>query len=150
MHGTHQLLLLLLLLLLVSIGPTRLGDVCISPYSVNWDCRAASFEETCKASPNQCNFPAQRHGPADDFLFGQCEFYNVSSQILSLALEVKAAADTRAKPLLPRRNDKIQKDEETYHARMAAGTGLGAPKLDQKGRGVRLDLQAWVIILRGA
>lgn len=85
----------------------RLGDVCVSAYSVNWDCRQASWSETADNYPNQCTFPKQRNGPSSEFLFGQCQFTNVTQRELSLADEVLSAAAAKAN-LLPRRNNVLQ------------------------------------------
>jgi hypothetical protein len=91
----------------------RLGDVCVSPFSVNWDCRKASWSQTCSNNPNQCSFPAQDNGPSSDFLFGQCQFINVTRDQLSLAREVLTVAG-RVRSKLPKRNAAVQAAETQY------------------------------------
>eukprot|EP00775_Hariotina_reticulata_P011305 gene11305-11455_t len=109
----------------------RLGDVCVSPLSVNWDCRLATFLQTCGASKegNQCVFPGQTNGPGPTSLFGQCEFYNVTRAEMALADEVLAVAAVKANPLLPRRNSIVQDLEVEYWAAMSNGTGLTYPSI---------------------
>lgn len=85
----------------------RIGDICVSPFSVNWDCRQASWQQTAAGFPNECTYPAQNYGPADSFLYGQCQFTDVTPQQLALSDEVLAASASRSNEL-PIRNSVIQ------------------------------------------
>jgi hypothetical protein len=40
-----------------------LGDVAITPYSVNWQCKLASWTEQCTGFPNVCTYPVEEAGP---------------------------------------------------------------------------------------
>ena len=40
-----------------------LGDVAITPYSVNWQCKLASWSEQCTGFPNVCTYPVEEAGP---------------------------------------------------------------------------------------
>jgi hypothetical protein len=88
----------------------RVGDICVSPYSVNWDCRQASYLQTCGVSQggNQCVYPEQNFDASASFLFGQCEFYNITKGELALADEVLAALAAKGNQYLPRRNGIVQ------------------------------------------
>ena len=33
---------------------TREGDICISPWAVNWDCKLADWDQQCAGFPNVC------------------------------------------------------------------------------------------------
>lgn len=88
----------------------RVGDICVSPYSVNWDCRQASYLQTCGVSQggNQCVYPEQNYDASASYLFGQCEFYNITKGELALADEVLAALAAKGNQYLPRRNGIVQ------------------------------------------
>ncbi len=73
-------------------APTKIGDVCISPFSVNWNCRLGSFDEACAAYPNQCGAPGYDVGPDEAGLFGQCFFDMYNTADLALSDELIAAA----------------------------------------------------------
>jgi hypothetical protein len=79
----------------------------VSPFSVNWDCRIASWDNTAAGYPNQCTFPAQQFGASSSDLFGQCQFTDVSKAQLALSDEVLAVAAARANNI-PAKNDIIQ------------------------------------------
>jgi hypothetical protein len=42
---------------------SRLGDIAVTPYSVNWQCKLASWTEQCTGYPNICNYPIEEAGP---------------------------------------------------------------------------------------
>lgn len=79
----------------------------MSPYSINWDCRLASWSQTAANYPNQCTYPQQNSGPSSVSLFGQCQFANVSQRELSLADEVLSAVKGSTSSL-PRQNNVLQ------------------------------------------
>lgn len=92
---------------LSAVFTCRTGDVCVSPFSVNWDCRKASWSMSAEGYPNQCTFPQQSFLSADASLFGQCQFTDVSARELALSDEVLGAAAAKADKL-PVRNNIIQ------------------------------------------
>jgi len=104
---------------------TRVGDVCVSPFAVNWSCRQASWSMTAEGYPNQCTFPKQLFSAQSDFLFGQCEFTGSTARAaLPFADEVIAAArkGLGVTPPLVQRPEKLQKDESQLWSDMAQGT----------------------------
>ena len=40
------------------------GDVAVTPFSVNWQCKLASWTEQCTNFPNVCTYPIEEAGPA--------------------------------------------------------------------------------------
>lgn len=100
----------------------------MSPLSVNWDCRKASWTNTSQGSDNQCTFPEQLFDATASFLFGVCEFPTVTQSQLALSDEVLGvAAQPATQAKLPRRNNVIQASETSYWAEMAKGTKLTYP-----------------------
>lgn len=81
--------------------------MCVSPFSVNWDCRMASWGNTAAGFPNQCSFPMQQLGPSASDMFGQCQFTNVSRSQLAMADEVLAVAAAKANNM-PVKNNVVQ------------------------------------------
>lgn len=81
--------------------------MCVSPFSVNWDCRMASWSMSAAGYPNQCTFPQQSGSPAQSSLFGQCQFTDVTQRELTLSDEVLKAA-TAGAGSLPVRNSVVQ------------------------------------------
>lgn len=73
-------------------APAKIGDVCISPFAVNWNCRLGSFDEACAAYPNQCGAPGYEEGPDEIGLYGQCFFAMYNQADLALSDELIAAA----------------------------------------------------------
>lgn len=53
-------------------------------------------------------YPEQNYDASASFLFGQCEFYDITKGELALADEVLAALAARGSQMLPRRNDIVQ------------------------------------------
>ena len=112
----------------------RVGDVCVSPFSVNWDCRQASWSQTAAEYPNVCSFPEQLFGPSASFLFGTCEFPNVTATQLALSDEIIAAA-TRpgARSEMPAPSARIISNDAAYWTAMEAGTGVAYPPYNTSG-----------------
>ena len=77
-------------------APTKIGDVCISPFAVNWNCRLGSFDDACASYPNQCGAPGYEVGPEVSSLFGQCFFDMYNQADLALSDELIAAAKAPA------------------------------------------------------
>jgi hypothetical protein len=113
----------------------RVGDVCVSPFSVNWDCRKASWTMTAKdyeaGGADQCSSPEQRSGPSDTALFGQCMFADVTPSQLALSDEVLAAATAPgARRELPPPNAQVVANQDAYWSAMRLGTGVEYPPYD--------------------
>lgn len=81
--------------------------MCVSPFSVNWDCRKASWDASAQGFPNQCSFPEQAFGASSSELFGQCQFTDISRAQLAMSDEVLAVAAARTNNL-PTRSPTIQ------------------------------------------
>ncbi|MEW5317715.1 MAG: hypothetical protein WDW38_008994 [Sanguina aurantia] len=73
---------------------TRLGDICVSPYSLNWACALAEWGPQCAGYPNQCYAPVDYLGPTADFLYGKCVFTSAIASDLALTNELVAATKT--------------------------------------------------------
>lgn len=106
----------------------RLGDVCVSPLSVNWACHKGSWEGAAKGFPDQCYAPIESNGPGDTYLFGECQFYkdNIKDN-LDLADDVIKAVTTL--PSFPPRSLNVTKQEHAYWSTMAEGLKLPLPHL---------------------
>lgn len=50
------------------------GDVCISPVSVNWVCKKSTWTLQSQGFPNQCFRPREVAGPNATSLYGECLF----------------------------------------------------------------------------
>ncbi|KAK9866626.1 hypothetical protein WJX84_004816 [Apatococcus fuscideae] len=73
-------------------APAKIGDLCITPFAVNWNCREGSFKEACAAFPNQCGAPGYDLGPDEAGLYGQCLFTTFNQADLTLSDELISAA----------------------------------------------------------
>lgn len=73
-------------------APVKLGDVCVTPFAVDWNCRQGSFNEACAAYPNQCAAPGYEIGPNATSLFGQCFFDTYAQANVALSNELIRAA----------------------------------------------------------
>ena len=73
-------------------APVKIGDVCITPFAVNWNCRLGSYNEACAAYPNQCGAPGYEVGPDEAGLFGQCFFDMYAQADVALSDELIRAA----------------------------------------------------------
>ncbi|KAK9901676.1 hypothetical protein WJX75_007959 [Coccomyxa subellipsoidea] len=113
---------------------TRIGDIAVTPFSVNWQCKLASWNEQCTGYPNICTYPTEEAGPLVRSLYGQCVFSSKTAANTALADEVLAAAKT---PLFAANVLKLQADfnatllayETTYWNLTAAGMGVNYPVL---------------------
>ncbi|EIE20765.1 hypothetical protein COCSUDRAFT_43682 [Coccomyxa subellipsoidea C-169] len=113
---------------------TRLGDIAVTPFSVNWQCKLASWTEQCTGFPNICTYPTEEAGPLVRSLYGQCIFSTKTAASTELADEVLAAAKT---PLFAESIIKLQADfnrtlldyETIYWNLTAVGTGVNYPPL---------------------
>lgn len=50
------------------------GDVCITPVSVNWVCKKSTWTLQAEGYPNQCFRPQEVAGPNATQLYGECVF----------------------------------------------------------------------------
>ncbi len=66
--------------------------MCVSPLSVDWVCKKASWSQQCQGYPNVCSLPQEEAGPEAAELYGQCIFSSVHQHSLALADELLAAA----------------------------------------------------------
>lgn len=113
----------------------RIGDVCVSPLSVNFDCREASWTMTAKGyvpdGGDQCVKPEQLFDASNEDLFGKCMFSDVTESQLALSDEIIAASTASgARNELPPRNAQVVANEEAYWGAMEAGTGVSYPPFD--------------------
>ena len=104
-----------------------MGDVCVSPLSVNWACHKGSWAGAAAGYPDQCYDPKESNGPADSYLFGQCQFFadNIKDN-LDLADDVIAAVK---KSSFPPRSINVTSEEHLYWATMAEGVRQPLPDL---------------------
>ncbi|GAX73669.1 hypothetical protein CEUSTIGMA_g1120.t1 [Chlamydomonas eustigma] len=114
---------------------TRTGDVCISPFCVNWTCKQSTWVKQSAGAPNQCMRPAETAGPVNTSLFGECMFYkdNILGNVAfadSLIEVSKSASGTRN---FPSRPAAVSTHEELYWSRVAQGVGRAddMPKLNK-------------------
>jgi hypothetical protein len=88
---------------------TRLGDVCVTPMSVNWSCKLADWVGQAQGYPNMCFLPGEIDGPSVSSLYGDCVFDTHTHGSIALAREIlKASAGENALSLAPLRNSLIQ------------------------------------------
>ena len=45
----------------------RLGDIAVTPYAVNWNCKLADWTGQCSGSPDLCTYPAETAGPKNEY-----------------------------------------------------------------------------------
>lgn len=105
--------------------PIMIGDVCITPWAINWNCKKADWEGQCLSSPNLCFRPMEINGPADAFLYGQCVFENTPTAATELADEIYASAisENGTKNYLSPK--KVVVDwEKKYWGAMSRGTNM--------------------------
>ena len=44
----------------------RLGDIGVTPYAVNWNCKLADWTGQCNGALNLCTYPAEVAGPKNE------------------------------------------------------------------------------------
>ncbi|KAK9795222.1 hypothetical protein WJX73_004907 [Symbiochloris irregularis] len=103
-----------------------LGDVCVSPFSLAWECFEASWSDACKGFPDVCSAPDYDYGPeATNADYGDCVYNRFDDASLELADEIVAAArDPNSYASMPRRGPTTQQYMSEYFGNMSAGTGL--------------------------
>ncbi|KAG2438952.1 hypothetical protein HYH02_010745 [Chlamydomonas schloesseri] len=108
---------------------TRVGDVCISPVSVNWVCKKSTWTLQAQGFPNQCFRPAEVAGPNATALYGECLFAtdNLDANLALADSLMAAARSARGRAALPHRNNLVTGQEQKYWGLMAEGTGETYP-----------------------
>mmetsp|Transcript_12443 Transcript_12443/g.26864 ORF Transcript_12443/g.26864 Transcript_12443/m.26864 type:complete len:491 (-) Transcript_12443:204-1676(-) len=110
----------------------RTGDVCISPFTVNWTCKKATWDMQAQGVPNQCTRPREVAGPNATELFGQCMFYKDNTHFnLMLSEELlEAARSYMGAGNFPRRSANVSAQEKRYWSTMSRGTRQPYPDLN--------------------
>ncbi|KXZ49339.1 hypothetical protein GPECTOR_22g933 [Gonium pectorale] len=108
---------------------TRVGDVCISPVSVNWVCKKSTWSLQAEGFPNQCFRPEEVAGPNATALYGECLFAtdNLDANLALADSLIAAARSSRGRAATPLRNGVVLAQEERYWGLMAEGTGRDYP-----------------------
>mmetsp|Transcript_35032 Transcript_35032/g.63020 ORF Transcript_35032/g.63020 Transcript_35032/m.63020 type:complete len:504 (-) Transcript_35032:1083-2594(-) len=103
---------------------SRIGDLCISPFSVNWQCKKSSWSQQSSGFPNQCFRPEEAYGPNATFLYGLCEFYEDNMDAnLRLADQFLQAARSESTLLnMPPRPAAVVNMESNFWNLMSKGT----------------------------
>uniref|UniRef100_A0A7S0RA27 Nucleoside phosphorylase domain-containing protein n=1 Tax=Chlamydomonas leiostraca TaxID=1034604 RepID=A0A7S0RA27_9CHLO len=112
--------------------PTRLGDVCVSPFSVNWTCKKATWAMQAAGYPNQCVKPEEVSSPNATYLYGECQFYadNMEGN-LDLADDlIDAAKAVQARGGVPARTDAVNAVEARYWGAMRNATKAAYPPME--------------------
>ena len=60
---------------------TRLGDIAVTPYAVNWNCKLADWTGQCAGAPDLCTYPAEVAGPKNE-----CATAALLAELLSASL----------------------------------------------------------------
>ncbi|GFR47452.1 hypothetical protein Agub_g9177, partial [Astrephomene gubernaculifera] len=110
----------------------RVGDVCVSPVSVNWVCKKASWGQQAAGYPNQCFRPGEAAGPEAAALYGDCIFGpdNLDANLALSDALLSAAASPAARSSTPRRSPLVLATERRYWELMAQGTGATYPAVE--------------------
>ncbi|GLI61951.1 hypothetical protein VaNZ11_004513, partial [Volvox africanus] len=111
--------------------PARVGDVCISPVSVNWVCKKSTWSLQSEGFPNQCFRPQETAGPNASALYGDCLFAsdNLDGNLALSDALIVAARSARGRAALPMRSDLVSELEERYWGLMSKGTGQTYPPI---------------------
>eukprot|EP00798_Chlamydomonas_sp_ICE-L_P004922 gene4922-34692_t len=128
----------------------RVGDVCITPYAVNWDCKQADWSQHFFGSTNwdakvnnlcwlpeenfgvdasflygDCMFYDETFGVDASFLYGECMFYDVPPGTHELVDELYAAANSNVAKDVTRQRSKAQLEyDHEYWTMMKEGLDL--------------------------
>ncbi|EFJ50281.1 hypothetical protein VOLCADRAFT_89239 [Volvox carteri f. nagariensis] len=115
---------------------TRVGDVCISPVSVNWVCKKSTWVMQSEGFPNQCFRPEETEGPNATALYGECLFAtdNLDGNLALSDALIGAVRTPRGSSSLPYRNELVAELEARYWGLMSQGTGLQYPQVSQSDR----------------
>lgn len=105
---------------------TRVGDLCVTPYSSNWMCKQASWTQQCSGFPNLCTRPQENFGPSASFLYGQCFFTSAPASSMALANELLSFAKTAAWAP-PQPSDSVFDENTEYWNATSKGTGISYP-----------------------
>ncbi|KAL6760862.1 hypothetical protein V8C86DRAFT_2546614 [Haematococcus lacustris] len=107
----------------------RLGDVCVSPFSVNWTCKKSSWAMQAVGYPNQCFRPEEVTSPSDDALHGDCQFYadNLEANLALASQVAQAAASPKGQLHMPMRSPAVVAVDRRYWTLMQNATGAHYP-----------------------
>lgn len=103
----------------------RIGDVCVSPFSMNWNCKLADYSQQTVGAPNLCSLPQETDHPDESFLYGECVFTTPDKGSMALTNRVHGAA-TSANGISsrPMRDSNVISYESAYFQAMGRGTGV--------------------------
>ncbi|DBA88459.1 TPA: hypothetical protein ACH3X2_004945 [Trebouxia sp. C0005] len=104
-----------------STAITREGDLCITPWAINWDCKLTDWDDQCAGFPNVCSDPTNEDGPEVSSLYGECIFSTYTGADMALTMEVQAAAEAAS---FPARSDNLNLYEEEYWNITSDSTGV--------------------------
>ncbi|MEW5311427.1 MAG: hypothetical protein WDW38_003143 [Sanguina aurantia] len=113
----------------------RIGDACVSPFTVNGNCKKSNWRGQSKGYPNQCFRPEEASGPNATYLYGQCQFYadNIRAN-LQLSNEItRSATSARARASYPTRSKVVLRQEALYWELMGEGTRVRYPEITDEG-----------------
>lgn len=103
----------------------RIGDLCISPYAVNWECQQTDWTQQCNRYPNVDVLPQNTFGPTASFLYGQCLFTQAVKASVKLSKEIFDIAKSQLAYLQrPERSAKVLYLEKEYFGNLSAATGV--------------------------
>lgn len=103
----------------------RIGDICVTPFSVNWDCKQTDWNQQCGGFPNLCYQPTETYSINASFLYGECIFIKAPQASLDLTTEIVNAARTPAFTLnTPQRISNLSSVETRFWSVMANQTGV--------------------------
>ncbi|GAB4815301.1 hypothetical protein N2152v2_002347 [Parachlorella kessleri] len=103
----------------------RIGDLCVTPFSLDADCRKASWEQVAAGYPDACTLPQEFVPPDATFLFGQCLFPATAPESLTLAQELTGIARAVAVAgAYPTQSADVAQYQEGFWATMSNGTGV--------------------------
>ncbi|KAG2500711.1 hypothetical protein HYH03_001476 [Edaphochlamys debaryana] len=120
---------------------TRVGDVCISPVSVNWVCKKSTWTLQAEGFPNQCFRPKEVAGPDAAQLYGECLFAtdNLDANLALADQLISVARTPRGRAATPLRNPTVLGLERHYWGLMRNGTGVRYPAISADDRPVVWD-----------
>ncbi|GAQ84464.1 hypothetical protein KFL_001900070 [Klebsormidium nitens] len=108
-----------------STAVNRIGDLCVSPFSVNWDCKQTDWNQQCASFPNLCYQPTEIFSINATFLYGECIFTQAIPASLALAAEIVNASRAPSFALnTPVRISNVSAVETRFWATMQNQTGV--------------------------
>ena len=108
-----------------STTTTEWGDVCITPFALNWDCQQTNW--TAQAGPgasNICYAPKDGYGPTASFLYGKCVYTSAPNSSLVLTKELETASRLAMTTPLPTNDTELIAYYNSYWNQTIRGTGV--------------------------